>query len=134
MKRRRWIVTPEFQVPIVIKTLIVAVVVVTFFTWSTFYFLWKSLLNTGHGYMIPLLYKPSIWIGLGICLIASLVFSAMLMVKVTHRVAGQMYRFENEIDHLISGQTPRPLKTREDDYFHDFEAVLNGCILKGDAR
>ncbi|MCX6639786.1 MAG: hypothetical protein NTW14_04805 [bacterium] len=133
-KRQRWIITPGFQWPIVIKTVIIAAIAATFFTWSTFYFFWTSLLHSGHPSLIPLLYQPALWVGWSVCLLLCLTLSALIMIRVTHRVAGQMYRFESELDHIIEGQNPRAVHTRKDDYFHDFEAVLNGCIAKGGSR
>lgn len=75
--------------------------------------------------LVATLYQPALWIGWGICLAGSLLLSGWLLLKTTHRVAGQVYRFERTLDQVISGDHGQMISTRKNDYFHDFEANLN---------
>ena len=124
-KRRQLIVSPEFQWPIVLKALLLAIVVSALFAWSTFYFMWKSAISSGNLSLVSVLFQPGLWIGWGICLLACLILSCFFLLKFTQRVAGQMYRFEKTLDQVLRGNGGKAICTRKSDYFHDFEAHLN---------
>jgi magnesium-transporting ATPase (P-type) len=127
-KRRKLIVSPSFQWGIVLKIVILTSLVTALFTWSVFYLIWKQSLSSGNLSIIQLLYQPGLWVGLGICLLMSLAVSTVVLLKMTHRIAGQLYRFEKALDQLICGERIHPVLTRKDDYFHDFEAELNRLL------
>lgn len=129
-KRKKLVVSPAFQWGIVIKIVILAALVTGLFTWTAFYFVWKKSLGTGNISFLEVLYEPGLWVGLTLCLLLSLAISAYILLKVTHRIAGQLYRFEQAIDGMVCGDTVHPVFTRKDDYFHDFEAELNRLINK----
>ena len=124
-KRRRLIVSPEFQWPIALKALLLAVLVSGLFAWSTFYFMWKSAISSGNLSLVSVLFQPGLWIGWGICLLGCLILSGFFLLKLTQRVAGQMHRFEKTLDQVLSGNGGKAIYTRKADYFHDFEACLN---------
>jgi len=129
-RRKQLIVAPRFQMNIVVKSIILTALVTGLFTWSVFYLVWKYSLDTGNVPLIGMLFESKLWIGLAVCLLAGLVLSAFLILKVTHRIAGQMYRFEKVLDQALCGDTVRPVLTRQDDYFHDFEAEMNRLLSR----
>ncbi|MBU0518400.1 hypothetical protein KKA00_05610 [bacterium] len=124
-RRKQLIVAPRFQMNIVAKSVVLTALVTGLFTWSVFYLVWKYSLDTGNVSLITMLFESKLWIGLGLCMLTSLALSTALLLKVTHRIAGQMYRFEKVLDQTICGDTVRPVITRKDDYFHDFEVEMN---------
>jgi hypothetical protein len=130
-QRRRLLVAPRFQWPIVGKVLVLATLVAAFFTWSLYYLVWKSALQNGHALLISEFHRGEVWYLWGACLLLCLGLSTMIMLMVTRRIAGQVHRFEMSVDQLLAGQNPDPIMTRKDDYFHEFEADLNSCIRSG---
>ena len=124
-KRTKLIICPAFQWSIILRTIIFTIIVTMLFTWFTFYFLWKSSITNGNLSQIALLYQPGLWVGWGICLLLSILIVGLVLLKLTHRVAGQMYRFEKTIDQVLKGNGVKAVFTRREDYFHEFEADLN---------
>lgn len=124
-KRKRLVISPKFQWPIILKTLIFTVLVSGVSGWSIFYFLWKSSLSSGNPSLVGALFQPGLWIGWTICLLVCLFVSALMVMKLTHRIAGQMYRFEKAVDMVLGGGKFKDIRTRKNDYFHEFGAELN---------
>ena len=123
--RRRLIVSPGFQWPVILKILLLSALVSGLFAWATFYFLWKGSLSSGNLHLLSVLQQPGLWIGWGICLLSGLLITGVMLLKVTQRVAGQMYRFEKTLDQVLGGNGARPIISRKDDYFHELETDLN---------
>lgn len=124
-RRKQYLVLPSFQLPIILKTIVVCLFVSALFGWSTFYFLWRSSISSGNPSLTAALFEPSLWIGWGICLVLCLIFSGWILLKITHRIAGQISRFEASMDKVLKGGKFQMIYTRQGDYFHDFENDLN---------
>jgi hypothetical protein len=124
-KRTRLIISPAFQWSIILKTVLFTIIITTLFAWFTFYFLWKNSIANGHLSQISLLYQPELWIGWAVCLLLSVLLVGLVLLKLTHRIAGQMYRFEKALDQVIEGNSIKAVFTRKGDYFHEFQAGLN---------
>lgn len=129
-KRRKWIIQPGFQWSIVVRVLLPTVFLSVFFAWNVYYFFWKSGVQRGEYPALQQISQGDLWIPWTLCLAVLLVIPVLIMIKTTHRVAGQMFRFERELDRVLSGGKAQPLCTRSDDYFHDFEKDLNNCLLQ----
>ncbi len=129
-KKRRLIVSPAFQWSIVLKITLFTIVVSALFGWFSFYFLWKSSISQGNLTQVEMLYQPGLWIGWAGCMLLCIFIVSLILLKITHRIAGQMYRFEKALDAEICGERFSPVHTRKDDYFHEFEADLNRYLNK----
>ena len=46
-------------------------------------------------------------------------------LQFSNRIAGPMYRFDNEIKRLLAGETIKPVKLREKDYWQSFATDFN---------
>ncbi len=63
-------------------------------------------------------------------------FSAILFVpwgiwysiRISHRIAGPMFRFKREVKNILNGQPTLPLKLRKDDFFKEFASDLDQLI------
>jgi hypothetical protein len=49
-------------------------------------------------------------------------------IRISHRIAGPMFRFKREVRNLLNGQPSRPLNLRESDFFKDFASDLDRLI------
>lgn len=60
------------------------------------------------------------------------VFPALVLigVRVTHRIAGPLYRMEQHLDAISRGERPGPCKIRKDDRLQGFCESLNRAILE----
>jgi nitrogen fixation/metabolism regulation signal transduction histidine kinase len=46
----------------------------------------------------------------------------------SNRIAGPIYNLRNSIERILNGESPREIKLRKDDYFHDLSAQINRLI------
>jgi hypothetical protein len=129
-KRRKWIIQPGFQWSVVLRVLLPTVIIAVFFAWNVYYFFWKSGMQRGEFTALQQISQGSLWFWWALCLAALLLIPVLIMIKTTHRIAGQMFRFERELDRVLSGKKAEPICTRSDDYFHEFEKDLNRCLLQ----
>ncbi len=127
-KRRQLVVSTRFQWPIVLKILAFTCLIVFFLAWSLFYLFWQSSLQSHNSALLESFYQREFWLSYALCLLICLAVSALVLLKTTHRVAGQMYRFEKTLDQVLAGENPGPILTRKSDYFHEFETELNAWL------
>ena len=124
-RRSRLVVAPAIQWGIKHKTILATVIVSGVFAWFTFYLFWRNSIADGNLSQVALLYRPELWIGWAITVLICILIVSLILMKTTHRIAGQMYRFEKTLDQMICGDTFKPIYTRKNDYFHELEDDLN---------
>ncbi len=129
-KRRKWLIQPAFQWSIVLRVLLPTIIIAVVFAWNVYYFFWKSSVQRGEYSALQQVSQGDLWLWWALCLVVLLVIPVLIMIKTTHRIAGQMFRFERELDRVLSGGKAEPICTRSDDYFHEFEKDLNSCLLQ----
>ncbi len=54
-------------------------------------------------------------------------------VKLTHRLAGPMYRFHKTVKSLAAGESVKPIKLRKGDFWQEFAADFNLMLERFDA-
>ncbi|MEX2288216.1 MAG: hypothetical protein WD648_14065 [Planctomycetaceae bacterium] len=52
------------------------------------------------------------------------------LIKLTHRFAGPMVRFENALHRAAQGESVKPIKLRKGDYWHEFADDLNAVFAR----
>ena len=71
----------------------------------------------------------SLWASYSAAILASLVLLPLIvwdMIRFSHRVVGPLIRLEREMQRLAEGESVRPLRFRENDYWHGLAKRFNG--------
>lgn len=55
-------------------------------------------------------------------------FALLTGLLMTHRMAGPIHKFKNELQRIEAGQAPRPIRLRQGDEFVDMAEALNGAL------
>ncbi len=71
-------------------------------------------------YLLPGLLFGGIIVG-----ILTAIATSVIVVLMTHRVVGPMYRFEKQVEKIGSGELSSDLKIRKKDQFQDFVTAFN---------
>jgi hypothetical protein len=69
-----------------------------------------------------------------VILIAMLPIFVWDTVKLSHRFAGPMYRFQNTVKSLVAGKCVRPISLRDGDFWTEFADDLNALMRRIDDR
>lgn len=69
-----------------------------------------------------------------VILIAMLPIFVWDTVKLSHRFAGPMYRFQNTVKSLAAGKTVQPVSLRDGDFWKEFADDLNALMRRIDDR
>ncbi|MCE9613739.1 MAG: hypothetical protein K8T26_05650 [Lentisphaerae bacterium] len=83
---------------------------------------------TAHRDLQVIVYEQEATLDVQLSLFTFLSFSMLCLagVLISHRIGGPVYHLKNYLDGLGSGaQTPRLIKFRKDDFFHDLADTFN---------
>ena len=129
--RRRYIVDPPFQYNLIGRA--VAFVLFTFLVMCVGLFLplvteiadWKGDTSGDYDTVTAFLYMHEhFWPMALICLAVAIIG----VVRTSHRIAGPRGRIKRHLNSVAEGRFPRPLRTRDNDYFkHDVD-ILNTMV------
>ena len=133
-KRRQYFIKKDFQFKFILKfcsLLLVGVIISTallfFFSKGTLTSSFQNsrlvIQNTGLAILPAVIYTNLITLGL-ITLAAIAV-----TLYVSHKIAGPMYRFENELKEVSEGNLTKRVKLREEDQMADMVDALNDMIF-----
>ncbi len=124
-QRKQLIIVPSFQWSVVLRIMVIAVVIAVLFVWSLHYLTWRSLLQAGQTLDLTFKEQAELWLLWAAFLLGALSGSFLLLLQTTHRIAGQLSRFERALNMHLMGENTAPICTRRDDYFHELEKELN---------
>lgn len=129
-RRRNYFINKKFQTDFSIKFLVI-IVVEAVLAVGLFLYLSKGTLTTGYigselkisrtyDFFLPMLLLSNIII-VGITGIIGIV----VLVFMSHRIAGPMFRFERVLDRINTGDLTNRFKLREGDQFKELEERIN---------
>jgi methyl-accepting chemotaxis protein len=55
-------------------------------------------------------------------------FALLTGLFMTHRMAGPVYKFKDELKRIVAGHEPRPIRLRKNDEFHDVAEALTQAL------
>ncbi|MFA4992164.1 MAG: methyl-accepting chemotaxis protein [Candidatus Omnitrophota bacterium] len=129
-KRRRYFINRDFQVEFILKFCGLVILGSALFG-SILYFLSRSTLTTSFensrlvvkstaDYLFPGLLAGGVIVGVIVALVSS-----MVVILMTHRLAGPIYRFEKYVEEVGSGRLSSNVKIRKKDQFQNMANALN---------
>lgn len=129
-RRRNYFIKKKFQVNFTVKFLII-ILIEAFLAAGLFLYLSKGTLTTGYlgselriartyDFFLPMLLLSNLII-VGI----SAVIGIGVLIFLSHRLAGPLYRFENILDTIKKGDLTQRFKLREKDEFVDLANSIN---------
>ncbi|MBI5048575.1 MAG: methyl-accepting chemotaxis protein [Deltaproteobacteria bacterium] len=129
-RRRNYFIKKKFQLDFSAKFLVI-IVIEAVLAIGLFLYLSKGTLTTGYSgselkvastynFFLPMLLFSNIII-VGVTAIAGIV----VLVFLSHRIAGPLYRFENVLSEIGSGNLTYRFKLRETDQFVELENSIN---------
>ena len=121
-RRRNYFIKKKFQVNFTVKFLII-ILIEAFLAAGLFLYLSKGTLTTGYSgselkiartydFFLPMLLLSNLII-VGI----SAVIGIAVLIFLSHRIAGPLYRFENILNSIKKGDLTQRFKLRENDQF-----------------
>ena len=129
-RRRNYFIKKKFQVDFSVKFLII-ILIEAFLAAGLFLYLSKGTLTTGYSgselriartydFFLPMLLLSNLII-VGI----SAVIGIGVLIFLSHRLAGPLYRFENILDTIKKGDLTQRFKLREKDEFAELANSIN---------
>ncbi|MEK7802884.1 MAG: methyl-accepting chemotaxis protein [Deltaproteobacteria bacterium] len=129
-RRRNYFIKKKFQVDFSVKFLII-ILIEAFLAAGLFLYLSKGTLTTGYSgselkiartydFFLPMLLLSNLII-VGI----SAVIGIAVLIFLSHRLAGPLYRFENILDTIKKGDLTQRFKLREKDQFVELANSIN---------
>jgi len=129
-RRRNYFIKKNFQVNFTVKFLII-ILIEAFLAAGLFLYMSKGTLTTGYlgselriartyDFFLPMLLLSNLII-VGI----SAVIGIAVLIFLSHRIAGPLYRFENILDAIKKGDLTQRFKLRENDQFVELANSIN---------
>ena len=129
-RRRNYFIKKKFQVNFTVKFLII-ILIEAFLAAGLFLYMSKGTLTTGYlgselriartyDFFLPMLLLSNLII-VGI----SAVIGIAVLIFLSHRLAGPLYRFENILDAIKKGDLTQRFKLRENDQFVELANSIN---------
>ena len=129
-RRRNYFIKKKFQVNFTVKFLII-ILIEAFLAAGLFLYMSKGTLTTGYlgselriartyDFFLPMLLLSNLII-VGI----SAVIGIAVLIFLSHRLAGPLYRFENILDAIKKGDLTQRFKLRENDKFVELANSIN---------
>ena len=129
-RRRNYFIKKKFQVNFTVKFLII-ILIEAFLAAGLFLYMSKGTLTTGYlgselriartyDFFLPMLLLSNLII-VGI----SAVIGIGVLIFLSHRLAGPLYRFENILDAIKKGDLTQRFKLRENDQFVELANSIN---------
>ena len=129
-RRRNYFIKKKFQVNFTVKFLII-ILIEAFLAAGLFLYMSKGTLTTGYlgselriartyDFFLPMLLLSNLII-VGI----SAVIGIAVLIFLSHRIAGPLYRFENILDAIKKGDLTQRFKLRENDQFVELANSIN---------
>lgn len=129
-RRRNYFIKKKFQVNFTVKFLII-ILIEAFLAAGLFLYMSKGTLTTGYSgselkiartydFFLPMLLLSNLII-VGI----SAVIGIAVLIFLSHRLAGPLYRFENILDTIKKGDLTQRFKLREKDQFVELANSIN---------
>lgn len=138
-KRRQYFIDKKFQTEFIVKFCSLVIIGSLIFGIALYIFSSRTLTTSFENsrlvvkstadYLLPGLLLG----GLIICIVTAIA-SSIIVILMTHRIAGPMYRFEKYIAEIGSGELHSDLRIRQKDQFQNFVGSLNkmtGDIKRG---
>ena len=129
-RRRNYFIKKKFQIDFSIKFLII-IVIEAILAIGLFTYLSKGTLTTGYlgselkiastrDFFLPaLLFSNLIIVG------ATAIAGIVVLVLLSHKLAGPLYRFENVLSNIKKGDLTQKFKLREKDQFTELQNSIN---------
>src|SRR3990172_1979720 len=129
-RRRNYFIKKNFQVNFTVKFLII-ILIEAFLAAGLFLYMSKGTLTTGYlgselriartyDFFLPMLLLSNLII-VGV----SAVIGIGVLIFLSHRLAGPLYRFENILDAIKKGDLTQRIKLRENDQFVELANSIN---------
>ena len=129
-RRRNYFIKKKFQVNFTVKFLII-ILIEAFLAAGLFLYMSKGTLTTGYlgselriartyDFFLPMLLLSNLII-VGV----SAVIGIGVLIFLSHRLAGPLYRFENILDAIKKGDLTQRFKLRENDQFVELANSIN---------
>ena len=129
-RRRNYFIKKKFQVNFTVKFLII-ILIEAFLAAGLFLYMSKGTLTTGYlgselriartyDFFLPMLLLSNLII-VGI----SAVIGIAVLIFLSHRIAGPLYRFENILNSIKKGDLTQRFKLRENDQFAELANSIN---------
>ena len=129
-RRRNYFIKKNFQVNFTVKFLII-ILIEAFLAAGLFLYMSKGTLTTGYlgselriartyDFFLPMLLLSNLII-VGI----SAVIGIAVLIFLSHRIAGPLYRFENILNSIKKGDLTQRFKLRENDQFAELANSIN---------
>ena len=129
-RRRNYFIKKKFQVNFTVKFLII-ILIEAFLAAGLFLYMSKGTLTTGYlgselriartyDFFLPMLLLSNLII-VGI----SAVIGIAVLIFLSHRIAGPLYRFENILNSIKKGDLTQRFKLRENDQFVELANSIN---------
>lgn len=131
-RRIRYLVKRKLQFKYMLFLLFAMLIPTVICTGALYYFMWQTIAaevalpETIALYLIPALEKVNLVLFISL----PIVFFIMLLssIYISHRIAGPLYRFENELKEIIKGDYSRRIKLRAKDELQEIADGINQLL------
>ena len=131
-RRRKRLLGTSLQRKLLVLIIIAAVAPASIIAVCLYYlifnlFAWQLGIPEAVAYnLLPVAERVGFILLVGLPIILTVIW--IVAVKVSHRIAGPLYRLEKEIEEIVSGRKSGPIKLRKDDELHSFASKINKLI------
>jgi len=129
--RRKYFINRKFQIEFSFRFLLI-IAAASIMVMLLFFYNSRGTLTAGYtGNEVKLLqtgtyFLPSLVVSTVIIVIFACLTGAMVMILLSHRMAGPLFRFQVVLDELSSGNMTRRFNLREKDQFKELADRING--------
>jgi signal transduction histidine kinase len=128
-KLRNYLIDPPLQVRIAIECAVAAIVIALLSGGVAFAIVWTVLMEFTSEELIAY-HRELIVIGFIFGILGMACVVAALSIVVTHRIAGPIYRIQQDLTGILQGKPVTPIHLRCGDEFHELADLLNQVIAK----
>lgn len=128
-KLRNYLIHPPLQLRIAVECAVAAIVIVLLSGGLVFVSVWSVLTEFAPDGLIPY-HRELLIIGLIFGSLGMACVVAALSLVVTHRIAGPIYRIQQDLTRVLHGEPAKPIHLRHGDEFHELADLLNQVMAK----
>jgi hypothetical protein len=126
-KIRNYLLNKRLQLRITLKFVLLASLLSILSGIAVFLMMWPVIVDVLPPDLIDYLLKIA-FIGLPLGVFAIALLITAISIKMTHRLAGPIYRVERALARWLEGAPIEPLKIRRKDEFHELIDLINRCF------
>jgi signal transduction histidine kinase len=126
-KIRNYLISKNLQLRITLKFVVPALFLSILSGLVVFLIVWPLLSEFVSDTLIKQ-FQTIMVIGLFLCSIGIICLITALGIVVTHRIAGPIYRIEQDLKRLLQGEKIEPIHIRRGDEFQEFVNIINQVI------